>query len=335
MWPVFLPFAGCPARCVYCAQNRQTGLDAIDLEEEFVKLEQGLAERDSAGRPPIGLGFFGGTFTALPESRQDRFLKLGLRFKERGSVSHIRCSTRPDCVSAHLLEKLKDRGLDMVELGVQSFSDRVLREARRGYAPETVLAAAGMVREAGLELGIQLLPGLPGHGGGQWDADVVQTIALRPAVLRIYPCLVIDNTVLAGWWRRGSYHPWTLPESVERIGRALPMFWKADISVIRIGLAPEPALMRDMLAGPWHPALGTLVRGRALVEILKERLGAGLGPGQQLFVPGRYSGEFWGHKGANREELAALGVEKEMVRFWDEAWFEVKEMKQFKQSTHE
>ena len=323
VWPVFLPFAGCPARCVYCAQNRQTGLDAMDLEKSFVKLEQGLTDRVVHGRPPVGLGFFGGTFTALPEIWQDRFLDLTARFKRQGAVSHVRCSTRPDCVSAHLLDHLCGRGLDMVEFGVQSFSDRVLARAGRGYDRNTVIGATRMVRDAGLELGVQLLPGLPGHGAEEWETDVAQTIALNPAVLRIYPCLVIDRTVLARWWTKGEYHPWSLPDSVDRIGRALPGIWEAGIAVIRIGLAPEPALMRDLLAGPWHPALGTLVRGRALVEILTEQCAPGLDPGEQLCVPRRYSGEFWGHGGQNRAQLAALGIEGGTVRFWDEPWFEV------------
>jgi histone acetyltransferase (RNA polymerase elongator complex component) len=323
VWPVFLPIAGCPGRCVYCAQERQTGLKTFDLENEFVKLKQGLARRAELKLPPIGLGFFGGTFTALPRKWQERYLGLAGRFKEQGVVDHVRCSTRPDCLSTQSLCRMHADGLDMVELGVQSFSDQVLDRAGRGYTQETVLAGCDLVRTAGLELGIQLLPGLPGHGGREWERDVSETIARAPSVLRIYPCLVITGTVLADWWREGIHHPWSLSETVDRIGPALPRFWEAGIAVIRIGLAPEPELRDGLLAGPWHPALGTLVRARALAEILGARSGGGIGPEDLLRVPRRYSGEFWGHQGSNRDRLAALGFDRNTVRFWDNSWFEV------------
>lgn len=323
VWPVFLPFAGCPNRCVYCAQDRQTGLRSFGLESAFVKLKQGLDQREEQGLPPVGLGFFGGTFTALPRTWQDRFLALACRFKKRGVVSHVRCSTRPDCVSEQLLSRMRHAGLDMVELGVQSFSTPVLAASGRGYAREEVLLGCSLVREAGLELGVQLLPGLPGHGSREWERDVSETVALGPDVLRIYPCLVIRGTELARQWDRGAYHPWSLPGTVERIGRSLPVFWNTGIAVIRIGLAPEQELLHGLVDGPWHPALGTLVRGRALVDILAVGCKGGLGAGEELRVPARYSGEFWGHRGSNRERLAGLGIDGGTVRFWDNPWFAV------------
>ncbi len=44
--PIFLPFMGCRTRCVFCAQDRQTGLDHVrnlrELRERLLKAEAEL-----------------------------------------------------------------------------------------------------------------------------------------------------------------------------------------------------------------------------------------------------------------------------------------------------
>jgi histone acetyltransferase (RNA polymerase elongator complex component) len=45
---------------------------------------------------------------------------------------------------------------------VQDFDDEVLKQSGRGYTGELAEQSCRMIREFGLELGIQLMPGLPG-----------------------------------------------------------------------------------------------------------------------------------------------------------------------------
>lgn len=70
--PFFIPFAGCPHRCLFCAQNRQTGQKASEdfrrLFSELIKLGEQLKERRGHNKNPVELAFYGGTFTALPEA---------------------------------------------------------------------------------------------------------------------------------------------------------------------------------------------------------------------------------------------------------------------------
>ena len=204
--PVFLPFAGCPGRCVFCDQGAQTGTRVADLELAYAD----LGERLSRVRGPFALGFFGGTFTGLSPWWQERFLVLAGKYRRPDGLVHLRVSTRPDRIDRTVLECLSHGGVSMVELGVQTFDTGVLAASMRGYDGQTAELACAMVREAGLELGIQLLPGLPGHTPGMWREDVGQTLALRPEVVRIYPCVVMAGTGLADLYARGEYQPWTL-----------------------------------------------------------------------------------------------------------------------------
>ncbi|MGE4421568.1 MAG: elongator complex protein 3 [Pseudodesulfovibrio sp.] len=315
IWPVFLPFAGCPHRCVFCAQDKQTGRDDADLDAVRRELETDLQDALKRGRGPYELAFYGGTFTALPAPWPETFLALADRFRKSGLITRVRCSTRPDCVAPDGLRRLAALGLDMVELGIQSFDDGALRASGRGYSGKTALAACAMVREAGLALGIQLLPGLPGDRPGLFQSDARTAAGLAPETARLYPCLVVRGTPLADLWERGGYAPWTTDRAVRELAEALPVLWAEGVRVIRLGLAPEPTLDENVLAGPHHPALGQSARALALFGLIRAKVRElGRRP-SVLEVPRRYSGEFFGHARELAPAYFELGFAEGAIRF--------------------
>ena len=320
-WPEFLPFQGCPSRCVYCSQHLQTGQGATSLQASFDHLALNLRQREEEQRPPLGLGFFGGTFTGIPLEWMERFLLLAQTYKIKGVLSHIRCSTRPDTVDPSLLSRLAMLGVDMVELGIQSFDPDILTLSNRAYTQETALAACDMITDAGLELGLQMLPGLPGHTADTWTRDMELCCKKKPQVMRLYPCLVLKGTVLASQLKSGRYHPLELADTITLLARTLPMLWEHDIAVIRIGLTPEPQLLDNVLAGPWHPSLGNIVRSRALMHIIEKQVKKLGHPPTSLVIPTRYNGELWGYKSENSEPLEKMGITRKMVTQKDLEFF--------------
>ncbi|NDV24199.1 elongator complex protein 3 [Desulfovibrio sp. JC022] len=309
IWPVFMPFMGCPSKCIYCSQNRQTGTGAKTLSEIYQDLEHNIpAFFSKKDRDPLELAFFGGTFTALPYEWQLRFVSLAAKFKKQGFLTKVRCSTRPDCIEHNQILELRKNGLDMIELGIQSFSALVLRRSARNYSPETAVKACRTVRESGLSLGIQLLPGLPGTKRGDFQRDISRTIELSPDAVRIYPCLTVKGTGLEKLYRAGKYTPWSLSRTEEELAPALLRLWMHKIHVIRIGVAHEDGFEDSIVAGPVHPALGQKIRSKALYLFLRSRLaGTGADP-IKLIVPKQYSGELWGHKSSLKPLYAKLGI---------------------------
>ncbi|CCO23104.1 elongator complex protein 3 [Maridesulfovibrio hydrothermalis] len=324
IWPVFMPFMGCPSRCVYCSQNRQTGTGAKTLSEIYQAIKEEIpAFFAIKKRNPLELAFFGGTFTALPFEWQRKFIDLTAQHKKNGYITKVRCSTRPDCINEKDIALLKENGLDMIELGIQSFSAYTLKRSARNYAPETAVQACTAVRNAGLSLGIQLLPGLPGSKSGDFQHDINETIRLKPDAVRIYPCLTVKGTALEKLYKAGKYRPWSLAKTEKELSSALLDLWKNNIHVIRIGVASEEGLNENIIAGPVHPALGQSIRSRALYLYLFSRIKElGAGP-EQIRIPRKYSGELWGHKGSLKESYATIGITPEIVRFSDEPSFKI------------
>ncbi|MDR2801509.1 MAG: radical SAM protein [Desulfovibrio sp.] len=319
VFPVFLPFAGCGTRCIFCAQHIQTGTArksvALTLEDAGRQLD--LLE----GEAPE-LAFYGGTFTALPPEDLALCLDFTRARLKSGRIRAARCSTRPDCLDAETLRARRDSGFYLLELGVQSFQDEALKRARRGYDRDGARRACAAVREAGFALGIQLMPGMPGLDVAGAARDVRLAAAEKPACARLYPCLVFAGTELAELWLRGLYRPPELTATVSFLAWAISRLQAAGIPVIRTGLAHTPELEKNVLAGPLHPALGNMARSLALFyRIRKQARRLAAKAPLELTVPRSLQGEFWGHKRALAGKYLEIGIGRKRVRWGDEGEF--------------
>ena len=321
IYPAFIPFAGCPERCVFCAQEAQTGRKDFSTPLLLDEIERAFSAPDRGDR--VELAFYGGTFTALDIDTRRALLKLAARLKAQGKISRVRCSTRPDAVTPEDLDAMRAQGLDCIELGVQSFCAEPLSASRRNYTGEAAYSACRLVRQSGLELGIQLMPGMPGMRRAHFEEDIKLCLELKPEFMRLYPCLVLKNTRLEAMWRSGAYTPWNEALVLELLPGAMLALWEHGIRIIRLGLAPEKTLEGQILAGAHHPALGQSLRSLALLAFIRKTLPA-LPKGKTLYVPRRFQGEFFGHKGNLKPDYAQMGITAAAVRWRENNCFEIK-----------
>ncbi|GHV53781.1 radical SAM protein [Deltaproteobacteria bacterium] len=315
--PAFIPFQGCPARCIFCAQTLQTGQGIVPVR---VVLDRLKGELDQA-KERLEIAFYGGTFTLLPLAEQKECLALAAVYKTKGIVTGVRASTRPDAIDSSRLAALREAGLDMLELGVQSFDNSSLAASKRGYDADAAAQGCALVKASGLALGIQLMPGMPGMAGDAFRRDMEKALSFSPDALRLYPCLVLADTPLAELYAQGAFTPWTLEKIAPLLAGAQEQAWEAGIRIIRIGLAPQAELASGgIMAGPYHPALGSLVRGLALFAYIAGKMETAR-PLQKLSVPKRFQGEFWGHRGSLKDAYGKRGLTKENVVWSDEDHF--------------
>jgi len=271
-------------------------------------------EDKEAQAPEIAL--YGGTFTNLPLPLQERYLAVGVELKREGLVSGIRLSTRPDALGREQIALLRRYGVGTVEVGAQSLNDEVLALAERGHTAADVVRAARAIQGAGMRLGVQLMPGLPGSTLERELDTARRVVRMEPAFVRLYPTVVLRGTRLAQWFRRGRYSPLSLEQAVSWCARILEAFEEASIPVIRVGLQPTPLLDRpeSVLAGPYHPALGALVRSRLRLERISSLLAPGPAYARDLtlVIPPAEEPLFRGQRNANivalRERYGVQGV---------------------------
>lgn len=272
--PIFVPHIGCPNDCVFCNQRRITGQKNVVANREYVKniVEECLKTLDKDTYTEIA--FFGGSFTAIDLGIQEELLSLAKGYKDSGLVKSIRCSTRPDAINDQILDLQKKYGMDIIELGIQSLDDDVLKESNRGHTKAQSMEASSLIKAYGFILGHQIMPGLPGSDRKKDINTCLESIKMKPDMVRIYPTLVIKDTELFDMYMRGSYKPLSLDQAIEVSAYIYSLYMANHINVIRIGLQNTDSINEgeDVVAGPFHPAFRQLVEERITYAALAARL---------------------------------------------------------------
>lgn len=266
--PIFIPFAGCRHRCVFCNQTEITGQhNRADTAMIMKTIEAYLSTWKGGGVKEVA--FYGGTFTALPVDLQSMYLSSVAGYVFEGRIDAVRVSTRPDCIGETTPVFLKNNHVRTVELGAQSMSDEVLKLSGRGHTAADTAEAVRLLRINGLKVGLQLMPGLPGDTEETVLDTASRVISLGPDFVRIYPTIVVQGTPLEKMYFRGEYATWGLTEMVELSAEILRLFVKAGIPVIRMGLRHSEEFSRSVVAGPYHPSFRSLVE-----EAVRTKAGA-------------------------------------------------------------
>lgn len=269
--PIFIPHKGCPFDCIYCNQKTISGQSedvSLEMMRNMIEMHLTSVSKDTV----VEIGFYGGSFTGIDKNQQIQYLETAYEYIRQGRIKAIRLSTRPDYISLEILEYLKEYGVNTIELGVQSLDQEVLDKTCRGHNREHVINASQLIKEFGINLGIQTMIGLPGDNREKDLCTAREVIGLKPALVRIYPTLVIKGTYLETMYYKGLYTPLTLETAVEICAELLEMYESSGIKVIRVGLQPTETINEgmDVAAGPFHSAFRQLVEARLNLHKLEE-----------------------------------------------------------------
>jgi len=267
--PIFISHIGCPHQCVFCNQDKiartlRKEVTAEEVEETIKEYLNTINKNDAT----VEVSFFGGTFTAIPVNKQKELLKVAKDYKEKGLIDKIRMSTRPDAINRYILNYLKEYKVDIIELGVQSLDNEILRLSGRGHSAEDVEKSSKLIKEFDFVLGHQIMPGLPGDSFEKDIETAKKSIAMKPDICRIYPSLVIKDTPMEEMYYRGVYKPYTLEEAVQISKDIYKLYKEANVNIIRIGLQPTDTITlgKDVISGPFHPAFRELVEGSLICD---------------------------------------------------------------------
>ena len=242
----FVPMVGCPHRCSFCDQNSITGEAGVPTPAEVDETLKRAARQLRGFGDKTEIAFFGGSFTMIPEELMRSLLEPAAKWVRRGAFSGIRLSTRPDAIDEHIISVLKEYGVTSVELGAQSSDDEVLAKNLRGHSFEDTKRACELIKAAGFSLGLQMMTGMPGSSRDKDIMTAARFAALKPETMRIYPALVLKNTLMAKWYERGEYTPQTVDEAAELCAELLDIFDLYGVKVIRMGLHAEQSLEESL-----------------------------------------------------------------------------------------
>lgn len=255
--PVFIPHYGCKYDCIFCNQKKITGKTSYNRGQVCEEIERAAKTIDYANSE-VELAFFGGSFTAIDREEMLSLLDIANRYREIGIIEKIRLSTRPDAIDGEILTILKRYNVTTIELGIQSFSDNVLKLCERGHTAQESALACKMIKLFGFELVGQMMCGLPGSSFDDEIYTAREIVRLGADGARIYPTVVFPDTKLERMTQSGEYEPLSVEEATLRGVRVFSVFAENGVTVIRIGLCANETLVQNG-GNLYHSAMGELI----------------------------------------------------------------------------
>ncbi|WP_299525829.1 elongator complex protein 3 [uncultured Lutibacter sp.] len=310
--PIFIPELACPHQCVFCDQEKISATFTVPKPNEIIEIIDSYLETIPKNRE-INIAFFGGSFTGIPRVEMIAYLKEAHKYIESGKVQGIRLSTRPDYISEELLDILVQYGVTAIELGAQSTNDKVLVKSGRGHKFDVIKKAAKLIKERNIELGLQMMLGLPFDTLELSIQTAKDIVNLKADSTRIYPTVVVKGTVLEKMYNNGDYKALSLNDAILWSKEVLKIFNKTSIKVLRVGLHPseELELGKSLIAGPIHPSFKEMVLSALWNDILFENIekdGA-----VTIKVSEKQLNYAIGYKGKNRNDLKIKGFDAKFM----------------------
>ena len=274
--PVFIPNLGCPHKCTFCNQTAITSKNCKEIARNHLRahIEKFISYNKFSKKSQIA--FYGGTFLGIDEKLIKYLLTEASNFIIQGKVDTIRFSTRPETICKKTMDIIRDFPVSTIELGMQSMNNEVLLSSNRGHTADDTKNAVYMLKEHGYEVGLQMMVGLPKDNDSRSMSTAYKAVLLKPDFMRIYPTLILKQSLLAKWYKNGKYTPLTLEHAVSLVKKIYLFLKKNDIPVIRIGLQASIDMEKEsLIAGPYHPAFGQLVFSEIFfdkaVSLIKKR----------------------------------------------------------------
>jgi oxygen-independent coproporphyrinogen-3 oxidase len=207
---IHVPF--CARRCSYCdfAIAVRRDVPSAAFADAVLREWSGWQDHEIwTGSTALETVYFGGgTPSRLDPAAIGRILERVATDRTIAPAAELTLEANPDDVTAQTARAWRDAGIDRVSLGGQSFDPAVLAWMHRTHSADQIGAAVETLRAAGIaQVSLDLIFGLPGALGRDWDADLERALSLRPDHLSLYGLTVEDHTPLARWTARGEVAP--------------------------------------------------------------------------------------------------------------------------------
>lgn len=169
------------------------------------------------------------------------------------------------------LRTLREKGLSMVYMGLESGCDEVLKLMRKGHTAEQIVAMGQKVRRCGIALSVTAITGL---GGSELlERHAVETAkafnAMNPEYIGMLTLMVEEGTPLHEWVHKGEFKLLTQSE-VLRETRLLVEHLDTPGSVFRMNHASNYLVLKGTLNEDQEAMLTQIDYAQAHLEGLRK-----------------------------------------------------------------
>jgi len=246
----------CPGKCIFCPTEKNlpksylSGEPAVERAKKlkfdpYLQTQKRIEMLNNQGHPTdkVELRTIGGTWSYYPKTYRNWFIKrcfeacngkksknLKEAQKSNETAEHrmvgLSIETRPDFINQKEINHLRELGVTMVELGIQSIYDDVLKLNSRGHDRKAIISATKLLKDYGFKVLYQMMPNLIGSSlkrDEEMFKELFSNPEFQPDFLKIYPCALIKGTGLYKLWLKKKYKPYkenqliTLVKNIKQI----------------------------------------------------------------------------------------------------------------------
>lgn len=192
-------------RCAFCDMYNDKHFSMRPMEEIREDFEQARRVYRRVERVFLADG------DALMRKTDDLVQILGLIYGLFPECQRVTCYASPTSLqikSEEELRLLREKGLKMVYMGLESGCDAVLERMDKGHTAAQIIAAGQKARRSGLQLSVTAISGLGSRE--LWREHAVETAqafnAMNPEYIGLLTLMVEPGTPLEKWVREGSFY---------------------------------------------------------------------------------------------------------------------------------
>ena len=181
------------------------------------------------------------------------------------SPSSIRIRTEEE------LNTLREKGLSMVYMGLESGSNEVLKMMRKGHTAEQIVAMGQKIRSCGIALSVTAITGL---GGPELlERHAVETAkafnAMNPEYIGMLTLMVEEGTPLYDWVHEGTFRLLTQEQVLEETKRLVEHL-DTPGSVFRMNHASNYLVLKGTLNEDREEMLAQIDYARSHLDRLRK-----------------------------------------------------------------
>lgn len=274
--PIFVPYFKNLKKSIFYNQkakidNKQISIEDIKkiIDTELLNVKDMDVEKEIA--------FLGNNFTAIDIEVQKELLELANEYLKEQKINGIRISTTPDSIDKSTLKLLKKYKVKTIELEALSTNDYILKKSDINYSIRDIKKASKMIKWKGFNLGYHIMVGLPESTRIDELNTAKTLIKLKPKIVRIYPAIVVKNSIIEKEFEKQKYEPLPLVQAVEICKELVRLFADNKVETIRAEEIDtknnfQTKSNEDIIAGPFHPEFRQLVESAMWYDAIVEKI---------------------------------------------------------------
>ena len=204
---IHIPF--CKQRCTYCDFHFSTSYETYRDKIIDTLCKELVLRKNELNGEVINSVYFGGGTPSLLKSDELDLITASLRSNYAiGNSVEITLEANPDDMTLSNLEIWRNKGINRLSVGIQSFRDEDLKWMNRTHTAEHAENCVKDARQFGFNaISVDLIYGLPSLDLAEWRVQIEKAISLNIQHISAYCLTVEQKTQLHTMVERGEVTP--------------------------------------------------------------------------------------------------------------------------------